>query len=62
MAVRPSFAGMATNKCEHPTCNCPVSGAQRFCSDGCKDLAASASQNQTKCGCDHEDCAAQQHA
>lgn len=53
---------MATTKSEHPSCNCNVSSSQRFCSEACKDLAASASQNQTRCGCDHKDCAAQQRA
>jgi hypothetical protein len=53
---------MATNKCGHPPCNCHVGGGERFCSDACRDLAASPSQNQTRCGCDHKDCAAQQHA
>lgn len=51
---------MANSKCEHPSCNCPVSGGgQRFCSDACKDLAAIPSQGETRCGCDHEDCAKQ---
>jgi hypothetical protein len=50
---------MANQTCEHKSCSCTVESGKRFCSDACRDLAAS-SEKSGRCGCDHPDCAAQQ--
>jgi hypothetical protein len=44
---------MAREQCKHPSCNCPASESRRdgYCSDACKENAAS-----EICECGHPDC------
>ena len=48
---------MVANKCQHGPCMCEVSAGQKYCSDGCRDLAGMQSQSNSRCGCDHPACA-----
>jgi hypothetical protein len=55
--AQPNFGGMAQNKCGYGPCGCEVATGQKFCSDGCRDLAGMSSQSSMRCGCDHSSCA-----
>jgi hypothetical protein len=48
---------MPANKCGYGPCTCKVAAGQRFCSDGCRDLAVLSGQSSLRCGCDHAACA-----
>jgi len=42
-----------THKCEHPKCNCQVSGNEKYCSPACGELAG---ESQLRCDCGHPGC------
>lgn len=48
-----------TKKCAHPACNCPVDDKTKYCSQYCKDSAAS---TEISCNCGHAGCSVSEGA
>ncbi|HEX8844082.1 MAG TPA: hypothetical protein VF791_05535 [Pyrinomonadaceae bacterium] len=41
------------NKCAHPSCNCPASKDDKYCSEYCRDAG---DVTEIGCGCEHQGC------
>lgn len=41
------------NKCAHPSCDCPASKEDKYCSEYCKDAR---DVTEIGCGCEHQGC------
>lgn len=48
-------------RCGHAACQCTVPGGGQYCSDHCREAAASG-QSTGACGCGHEVCASDPQA
>jgi len=46
-----------TRKCAHPSCECQVSGSDKYCSQSCKDRGAN--EIEIGCDCGHDACSVQ---
>jgi hypothetical protein len=44
-----------TEKCAHPSCDCPAQEGEKYCSPYCHDAG---DLTEITCGCGHLDCAA----
>jgi hypothetical protein len=47
------MADEQSRKCAHPSCDCTVSGNDKFCSEYCRDAKGI---TEIGCGCEHTAC------